>query len=198
KYSSSKNLLKEPSIEAARKLAGIPLGELDEASAGIPSVVKPYGVPWDAEDSVSNHFVVTGGSLSAQANIFSGKVPLSRFGEGSRRLFSVGLGMGAAKEGALVLIDEIETGLEPHLVNLIHKLRIGHRGSAVRDDHILPLRGAGSRTCMPSQRRWQRRCSRLQTEENEIITAGLCEESRERSHPRVVLCEGQTSGANPN
>lgn len=201
KYSSSKNLLKEPSIEAARKLAGIPLGELDEASAGIPSVVKPYGVPWDAEDSVSNHFVVTGGSLSAQANIFSGKVPLSRFGEGSRRLFSVGLGMGAAKEGALVLIDEIETGLEPHrLVNLIHKLKnpgTGAQPQCVMTTHspvalreleagdLYAVRNAGGNA----------RCSRLQTEENEInnkLQAQLRRSAEAFLTPRVIVCEGQT------
>lgn len=201
KYSSSKNPLKEPSIEAARELAGIPLNELNEASAGIPSIVKPCGVPWDDGDSVNNHFVVTGGSLSAQAGIFSGKVPLSRFGEGSRRLFSVGLGMGATKDGALVLVDEIETGLEPHrLVNLIHKLK--NPGTGTQPQCVMTTHSPVALREMSAEDLYavhntegDARCCWLHTEDTEInnkLQAQLRKSAESFLAPRVIVCEGQT------
>lgn len=48
--------------------------------------------------------------------LFEGNVPVRMSGLGSRRLAALGIQQKAVREGAILLIDEVETGLEPHRI----------------------------------------------------------------------------------
>ncbi|MDO9546411.1 MAG: AAA family ATPase [Pelolinea sp.] len=56
--------------------------------------------------------------------LFDGNLPLSLRGAGSRRLMVMAIHKSAVKEGAIILVDEIENSLEPYrLRHLIRQLR---------------------------------------------------------------------------
>jgi putative ATP-dependent endonuclease of OLD family len=56
--------------------------------------------------------------------LHEGKVPLTHAGLGSRRLISMAAQELATQEGNILLVDEIEHGLEPHrLLHVLHELR---------------------------------------------------------------------------
>ena len=66
--------------------------------------------------------------ISTAVELYDDKTPLSQHGLGSRRLMSVGLNVNATNGASLLLIDEVETGLEPHRVcSLISELKCSHK-----------------------------------------------------------------------
>lgn len=70
-------------------------------------------------------------SVSIGASILAlhdGPIPLRQSGLGTSRLLTIGLQHEAGRTGGIMLIDEIENGLEPHRVRrLLHVLRSGTR-----------------------------------------------------------------------
>ena len=63
-------------------------------------------------------------SYSTTVGLFDDRVPFSMRGLGSKRLLSIGMNVNASSAGSLILMDEIETGLEPYrLCTLINQLR---------------------------------------------------------------------------
>lgn len=123
RFASSKEAVKATSISAARELSKMQLSDLDEVTKPVADAVAPFGVSMSQED-LANRFIMNGASMPSQVGLFEGNAPLHYLGEGSRRLFSAGLAFNMASSGALILIDEIESGLEPHrLCNLISLLR---------------------------------------------------------------------------
>lgn len=123
RFASSKEAVKATSISAARELSKMKLSDLDEVTKPVADAVAPFGVSV-LQDELANRFIMNGASMPSQVGLFEGSAPLHYLGEGSRRLFSAGLAFNMASSGALILIDEIESGLEPHrLCNLISLLR---------------------------------------------------------------------------
>lgn len=114
------------------------LADLDEVTRSLPEKIAQFGVSV-VEANLANRFIMAGTGLPSQVGLFEGNAPLMYLGEGSRRLFSAGLAFNLAANGALILVDEIEGGLEPHrLCNLIAKLRrnTGEEGSSPRSQSI--------------------------------------------------------------
>jgi len=58
-------------------------------------------------------------------SLHSGDVPVRRSGDGTRRLLSLAIQQATTKSAGLALIDEIETGLEPHRLRRILRLLRG-------------------------------------------------------------------------
>ena len=70
--------------------------------------------------------------------LHDGEVPVRRAGMGTRRLLTLGLQREAANAGGLVLVDEVEHGLEPHLIRrLLRTLRESHDDVAKRRGQVL-------------------------------------------------------------
>lgn len=66
----------------------------------------------------------TGGGRGPGLVLHDGHVPATQLGSGSQRLASLAFQLGAVGEQSLVLVDELELGLEPHrLLHLLRKLR---------------------------------------------------------------------------
>lgn len=123
RFASSKEAVKATSISAARELSKMQLSDLDKVTKPVADAIAPFGVTM-SQDNLANRFIMNGASMPTQVGLFEGNAPLHYLGEGSRRLFSAGLAFNMASIGALILIDEIESGLEPHrLCNLISLLR---------------------------------------------------------------------------
>lgn len=70
------------------------------------------------------------GLSSGSIALHDGSVPLRLAGLGTRRLATLGLQKSAIAEGAIVLVDEIEHGLEPHrILGAISQLKSGQEDS---------------------------------------------------------------------
>lgn len=99
--------------------------ELNGISDIISEVANIYGVQLIG-DVVNRFSVQSSGSLSS-VGLFNNDAPLSQSGLGSQRLLSMGMQIRSSNDGAILLIDEIETGLEPFRIrNLINELRNQH------------------------------------------------------------------------
>lgn len=123
KYADSRGILNEAYTMAVREVAKkADLSALDSVSATLSDIGRKYGV--DIGDEIKSRLLIQGGSLSSTVGLFDGDAPLSQFGIGSQRLLSMGLNIGAAPGEAILLIDEVENGLEPfRLRNLINEFR---------------------------------------------------------------------------
>jgi len=66
--------------------------------------------------------------------LFEGAVPARMAGLGSRRLAALAIQAGAVREGAILLIDEIEAGLEPHRIGTVLRTL---KDSAARQGHTI-------------------------------------------------------------
>lgn len=126
RYTDGANELRSAYTTAFREVAkNVEFRTLDEVSRTVIDAGKQYGVPLDG--GVTNQLVMKSNGISTAVELYDNQTPLSLFGLGSRRLMSIGLNVNAADGASLILIDEVETGLEPHRVcNLIGELRRSH------------------------------------------------------------------------
>ena len=63
-------------------------------------------------------------------------IPLRLKGKGSKRIISMAIQLALAKEGGIVLIDELEQGLEPNRIkNILHSLLGNHSGQIFITTH---------------------------------------------------------------
>jgi hypothetical protein len=116
-------ILAEAGRSARQSIEQAKLPKLTEASAKATEAAKSIGVKpkqgyrpaLDAQSSV--------GTTSA-LSLHDGDVPMRMAGLGSRRLLTLALQRSGISDGALILLDEAEHGLEPHrLRHLVRKLR---------------------------------------------------------------------------
>lgn len=129
KYANSKDTLHEAYTTALREaIDKADLSSLDAVSETIVGIGKQYGVGFDSE--LKSKIMMQNGSFSSTVGVFEGSTPLSQRGTGSQKLLSIGLNIQSFSGNALLLIDEIETGLEPYrLKSLIAELRATHENS---------------------------------------------------------------------
>ena len=98
------------------------LSGLDESIADVHSIGQQFGVSFDG--TLHNRLLMQNGSYSNSVGMFDDRVPFLQRGLGSKRLLSMGMNIHFSTTGCLILIDEIETGLEPYrLCTLINHLR---------------------------------------------------------------------------
>ena len=95
----------------AEHINNLDIGTLDEAGIAVKRVSEDFSVNLkNLSPGLNTHsFSVQGSGLS----LCEDGIPLLRRGSGSRRLISLATQKIAVSNGAIVLIDEIETGLEP-------------------------------------------------------------------------------------
>ena len=126
-YADEKGELRSAYTEAFRNASkSIEFETLNEISRTVKVTGKQYGVPLVGE--ISNQLVMKPNGISTAVELYDNKTPLSQQGLGSRRLMSIGLNVNASDGASLLLIDEVETGLEPHRVcSLIGELKRSHK-----------------------------------------------------------------------
>ena len=122
----SKNTLHEAYMQAMRDvIKETNLTQLDTVASDLVSIGKEYGVSFKGE--LHNRIIMQNGSFSTTVGIFDENIPFVLRGLGSKRLFSMGMNINAYEQGTLLLIDEVETGLEPYRISgLINRFRQCH------------------------------------------------------------------------
>jgi len=123
KYADSREALHNAFTQAMRTaVEGTNLEVLDQMAPTVKEVGKQYGVSFNGE--IHNRLLMQNGSYSTAVGVFDDKVPFVQRGLGSKRLLSIGMNVNACSDGALVLVDEVETGLEPYRIStLINQFR---------------------------------------------------------------------------
>ena len=123
KYVDSRDALHNAFTQSMRMaVENTKLDTLDEIAPNIVSIGKEYGVGFKGE--LHNRLLMQNGSYSTTVGVFDDKVPFSQRGLGSKRLLSIGMNVNAFGDGTVVLVDEIETGLEPYRIStLINQFR---------------------------------------------------------------------------
>ena len=123
KYADSREALHSAFTQAMRAaVKNTSLEALDEMAPTLKDVGKQYGVGFNGE--IHNRLLMQNGSYSTTVGVFDDKVPFAQRGLGSKRLLSIGMNVNACDDGTLVLVDEVETGLEPYRISaLINQFR---------------------------------------------------------------------------
>ena len=198
KYADSKDALHNAFTQAMRNaVANTSLVELDKVAETMIEIGGRYGVSFNGD--IQNHILMQNGSYSTTVGVFDDKVPFAQRGLGSKRLLSIGMNVNAYKDGTLVLVDEVETGLEPYrIIALINEFRkqfknLGqlimttHSRSAVcecsADELCVVNTVAGETTIQPLD---------AVTEIKEDIQAIIRREPDALLCKRIVVCEGKT------
>lgn len=129
KYADAKGVLHDAYTTALREaVSHADLHDLDEVVSTLVAVGKQYGVGF--RTNVKNKMIMQNGSFSSSVGLFEGDVPLNQRGLGSQRLLSMGLNIQASSGKTLLLIDEVESGLEPYrLCSLINEFRKNYKDS---------------------------------------------------------------------
>ena len=98
---------------------------------------KEFGVR--PQDTYCTKIDIKSFNMSVSAiSVHDGNVPLRAFGLGTRKLISMGMNVNCSDAGAIVLIDEIETGIEPYrLRQLIKRLEemVKEKGQVIITSH---------------------------------------------------------------
>ena len=126
KYADAKGVLHDAHTAALREIAShADLHALDEVGETLVTVGQQYGVGFESD--IKNRMFIQNGSFSSSVGLFDGNTPLNQKGTGSQRLLSMGLNIQASAGNALLVIDEVESGLEPYrLRSLLNEFRITH------------------------------------------------------------------------
>ena len=126
KYADAKWVLHDAHTAALREIAShADLRALDDVSETLILVGQQYGVDFEAQ--IRNKMFIQNGSFSSSVGLFDGNTPLNQKGTGSQRLLSMGLNIQATEGNALLVIDEVESGLEPYrLRSLLNEFRTTH------------------------------------------------------------------------
>lgn len=126
KYADAKGVLHDAHTAALREIAShADLHALDEVGETLVTVGQQYGVGFESD--IKNRMFIQNGSFSSSVGLFDGNTPLNQKGTGSQRLLSMGLNIQASAGNALLVIDEVESGLEPYrLRSLLNEFRTTH------------------------------------------------------------------------
>lgn len=140
KYYSGADLKSDLKHLSVKAFQSVSIGEddvskpLDEALSNIPQILNKYGVSLSGE--LSNHLDFKNADSSIL--VFEGEKSLSSRGLGSQRLTSIALNLETKLNKALVLIDEIETSLEPFRIRTLISLlreRVEDDGQVIFTTH---------------------------------------------------------------
>lgn len=197
KYGTAQVPIKEALLTTLRETAShSELRELNVVSEQVLDVGRRYGVSFEGE--VISRLIMNSGSISSSAALFDNNVPLRQKGTGSQRLLSMGLNINAFEDGTVLLVDEIETGLEPfRLRSLINEFRSTHEdnGQVLMTTHspvvvaecsvneLLIVHSNSGRTSVFS----------LLDEENIDVMQRIIRTNPESFlSKRIIVCEGKT------
>lgn len=119
------NAVVEAQRQARQAVDGLTGTPLHEAAAVTQQAVRKLGGPPFQE--LRPGLDPASGTSTATLLLHDGQIPVTAFGLGSRRLTSLAIQEHAVSGGAIVAIDEVETGLDPHRV--VHLVRYLQRST---------------------------------------------------------------------
>jgi len=195
--SSSAQVIAVANREACKAVAGMDLAEWKKIADRAHKLAKEFGVPVSQlNPGLDVKAIRFGQGILA---LYDNEVPLHMFGLGSKRLAALAIQEAAVGKSSIILIDEIEHGLEPHRIRRLLKLICEGRkqGQVLLTSHsptpvlALPIRHLNFSQCQNGEIRV------LECEpdsENEL-------QAVVRSCPlavfakKIIVCEGKTEEA---
>lgn len=198
KYTDSREALHTAFTQAMRAaVENTSLEALDQMAPALKEVGKQYGVDFNGE--IHNRLLMQNGSYSTTVGVFDDKVPFAQRGLGSKRLVSIGMNVNAYENGTVVLVDEVETGLEPYRISaLINQFRYQFKehGQLVMTTHSMSAvcECTVNEVCVCYNNDGELKLHRLN--EKDAIKADV--QALLRTNPdaflckRVIVCEGKT------
>lgn len=199
KYADAKGVLHDAHTAALREVAThADLHNLDDIGETLIEIGQQYGVDFEAQ--IKNKMIVQNGSFSSSVGLFDGNTPLNQKGSGSQRLLSMGLNIQSSAGSAILLIDEIECGLEPYrLRSLLNEFRLTHTnsGQVIITTHS-PIAVAectiGELLVVQSKEGKTEAFALKSTnsEANAIIQAQIRKNAEAFLCRRLIVCEGKT------
>jgi hypothetical protein len=132
---SSTEIIAVANRKAREAVSKMELREWQQVADRAKATVRQYGVPIDdLEPGLDVRAIRFGqGVLS----LYDGPVPLQFFGLGSKRLAALAIQEAGVGKSSIVLIDEIEHGLEPHRIRKLIKRLCNNRneGQVIMTSH---------------------------------------------------------------
>jgi hypothetical protein len=134
-------------------------------------------------------------------SIYEGGVPIRMRGLGSRRLIALALQALSVKDGAITLVDEIETGLEPHRIrDIIRKIQQASERQPGSEDLSIgqAFMTTHSPTAIRSLSVGQLRVVRATAGNSEVLSLNDELQGTVRACPeaflakKIIVCEGKT------
>lgn len=120
--------------EAKKKIDDTPFARFNEVVNKVTANAATYGVTISKTGNTIDfkELVIKDGKLSMHDQ----DIPFRLKGKGSRRLISMAIQTAIADAGGIILIDEVEQGLEPDRVqNLVNRLKGEHKGQVFITTH---------------------------------------------------------------
>lgn len=199
KYADAKGILHDAHTAALREVANqADLHALDGVGETLISVGEQYGVGFVSE--IKNKMIIQNGAFSSSVGLFDGNTPLNQKGTGSQRLLSMGLNIQVSAGSALLLIDEVESGLEPYrLRSLINEFRITHTvtGQVIMTTHspIAVAECSIGELLVVQSKDGKTDVFQLKSDDPEVnatIQAQVRKNAEAFLCKRLIICEGKT------
>lgn len=173
------------------------LDTLDQAVIILKDIGKQYGVDFAGE--LHNQLLMQNSSFSTTAGLFDENIPFAQRGLGSKRLLSIGMNVSSYVEGTLVLVDEIETGLEPYrILRLINVFRdvFSQKGQVIMTTHSISAVCECSLDelviCRNNEGTVTLRCLNQDAALKDDVQRMIRSEPGAFLSKRVIICEGKT------
>jgi hypothetical protein len=194
------SVLAEASRVARQQLGQADTTVLRDAAAKTQRAAERFGVkPRESfQPALDTRATPSGmGALS----IYEGGVPIRMRGLGSRRLIALALQTLSVKDGAIALVDEIETGLEPHRIrDIIRKIQQASERQPGSDDLSIgqAFMTTHSPTAIRSLSVGQLRVVRSTDGNSEVLRLNNDLQGTVRACPeaflakKIIVCEGKT------
>lgn len=198
KYADSRSALHNAFTQAMRAaVESTKLDALDEIAPKMKEVGKEYGVAFKGE--LHNQLLMQNGSYSTTVGVFDEKIPFAQRGLGSKRLLSIGMNVNAYDDGTLVLVDEVETGLEPYRIStLINQFRAQFKesGQLIMTTHSRSVvcECGVSELCVVNNNAGELSVYQLGVEDelNDNLQGLIRGEPDSFLCKRIIVCEGKT------
>lgn len=199
KYADAKGVLHDAHTAALREIAShADLHALDEVGETLISVGQQYGVGFESE--IKNKMFIQNGSFSSSVGLFDGNTPLNQKGTGSQRLLSMGLNIQASVGNALLIIDEVESGLEPYrLRSLLNEFRMTHTttGQVIMTTHspIAVAECTIEELLVVQSKEGTTKVFQIKSndpETNATLQAQIRKNAEALLCKRIIICEGKT------
>jgi len=185
-------LVAEAHREARKAIADAPLAKLKEIAVKAQAAATQMGV---RVTGVYRPGLEAGGVVvgSSQLSLHQDDIPIRASGLGSRRLNALALQSMSLQQDPSILVDEVESGLEPHrLRHLVTKLRkaAGERGQTILTTHsVIPLQELASNFLYIVRRDQGEVTVRQLGKKLQKTVRGSTEAMLGR---RILVCEGKT------
>ncbi len=117
KQSGTSSHIPEVYRAANAEFDGADIDAFKTAASEVESSVRDFGIEMDnlIPGLLQSSFLARGGAIG----LYQGKIPLLQKGLGTKRLVALAMQMKAVTDHAIVLVDEIETGLEPFRIEAV-------------------------------------------------------------------------------